>query len=48
MRFKKLSGAVCAGAVLVLAGSSLAVPCPADVDNDGTVGINDFLIVLAE
>jgi len=49
MRLKKLTGAVCTGALLVLAGSSLAAPqCPADVNGDGTVGISDFLLVLSD
>jgi hypothetical protein len=28
-------------------GNILAVPCPADLDHNGTVGVNDFLIMLA-
>ncbi|MHC5007689.1 MAG: hypothetical protein ACYTGF_10070 [Planctomycetota bacterium] len=48
MRSKTLTVAVCASALFLLAGSSYAAPCPCDINNDGIVGINDFLLVLAD
>jgi hypothetical protein len=28
-------------------GNILAIPCPSDLDHNGTVGVNDLLIMLA-
>jgi hypothetical protein len=48
MRLKTLTVGVCASALLLLVSSSYATPCPWDTNNDGDVGINDFLMVLAD
>ena len=48
MRLRMLKLTVCTSALLFLVGSSYATPCPWDTNNDGMVGVNDFLMVLAE
>ena len=50
MRSRKLTSMACASCCLLVAGLACAVPCPWDCDgsNDGNVGIEDFLFVLAE